>query len=172
MARRADRAGPSMRIGPVAVRLRPLRAVRVRITLAAVVVTAAAMAISGWLLVRSVEDAQLAAIRQDAANLLDQVAERLADGVRPEETVRPDELGTNLVEIEYEDGRSTNLIPVANGDEVGVSVIPHHQARAPLTRLAHRHSMSPTRAASPKSGTLPSEGRWPPAGPSTPPPAR
>jgi signal transduction histidine kinase len=130
MARRADRAGPSMRSGPVAVRLRPLRAVRVRITLAAVVVTAAAMAISGWLLVRSVEHAQLAAIRQDAANLLDQVAERLADGVRPEETVRPDELGTNLVEIEYEDGRSTNLIPVANGDEVGVSVITHDPRRA------------------------------------------
>jgi len=124
MARRADRAGPSTPSGPVAVRLRPLRSVRVRITLAAVVVTATAMAISGWLLVRSVEEAQRAAIRHETANLLDQVAERLAAGVPPEATVRPSELTTNLVEIGYEDGSSIDIVPIAGDDEVGVGIVP------------------------------------------------
>jgi len=146
----------------------------VRITLAAVVVTATAMAISGWLLVRSVEEAQRAAIRHETANLLDQVAERLAAGVPPEATVRPSELTTNLVEIGYEDGSSIDIVPIAGDDEVGVGIVPgrpHSAQPGPFDTGSEDRprppiSMSPTRTASPRCGT------WPPAEPSTHPPAR
>ncbi len=123
MAERADRTDPSTRGGPLAARLRPLRSVRVRITLAAALVTAAAMAATGWLLVRSVEDSQLAAIRNDTENLLDQVTERLAAGVPPERTVRPNELTTGSVEIVYEDGSSINIVPIGGSDEVGLGIV-------------------------------------------------
>jgi signal transduction histidine kinase len=121
MARKADRAGRSTRIGPAVARFRPVRSVRVRITLAAVVVTAAAMAGTGWLLVWSVEDTQLATIREDSENLLDQVAERLAAGVAPKDTVRPGQLTSGFVEIRYEDGSAINLVPIG---EDGVAVVP------------------------------------------------
>lgn len=107
----------------MAVRLRPLRSVRVRITLAALVVTAVAMAATGWLLVRSVQDAQLAAIREDTARLIDQVAEGLAVGVPPEQTVRPDQLTTGFVEIEHEDGSRIYLVPSAGSDADDVGIV-------------------------------------------------
>jgi signal transduction histidine kinase len=124
MARRADRAGRSTRIGPVVARFRPVRSVRVRITLAAVVVIAAALAGTGWLLVWSVKDTQLTSIREDSENLLDQVAERLAAGVPPEETVRPQQLTSGFVEIRYEDGSAIHLVPIGGNDEDGVAVVP------------------------------------------------
>jgi len=119
MAEQRHGADPSTGTGPVEARLRPLRSVRARITLAAALVTAAAMAVTGWLLVQSVEDSQLGAIRNDTEILLDQVSERLAAGVPPEETlnldpeerIKPDELITRFVEIEYEDGTVVNLLP-------------------------------------------------------------
>jgi type VI protein secretion system component VasK len=105
MAEPADGPDPSTRSGQVAARLRPLRSVRVRITLVAALVTAVAMVATGWLLVRSVERSQLGAIRNDAEDLLDQVTGRLAAGVPAEEAVRPEELATTgFVEIKYEDG--------------------------------------------------------------------
>ena len=57
--------------------IHPLNSVRVRITVAAVVVTAMAVGSAGWLLVRSVEDAQVRYIRHDVNAYLDQMAARL-----------------------------------------------------------------------------------------------
>jgi signal transduction histidine kinase len=58
----------------------PLRSVRVRITLVAVLVTAVAVGVAGWLLVRSVENAQIADVRGQVDDFLDQVANRLEHG--------------------------------------------------------------------------------------------
>jgi signal transduction histidine kinase len=59
----------------------------VRITLAAVVVTALAVGAAGWLLVLSVEDAQVADIRRSVNDYLDDVAGRLAAGDDPQDAV-------------------------------------------------------------------------------------
>jgi len=97
-----------------------LRSVRARVTLTAAVVTAAALAVAGWLLVRSVEEAQLSAAEEDLALLLDRIAGRLAAGASPEDSVRPGELATNLVEIAYADGTSVEVVPAAGADGIGV----------------------------------------------------
>ncbi len=68
---------------------RPLRSVRVRITLAAVVVTAVAMTAAGWLLVRSVEDTQLGRVRDDTGAYLEEVTDRLEAGEDPWAAVAP-----------------------------------------------------------------------------------
>jgi signal transduction histidine kinase len=115
MAEPADGADPSTKGGRVAARLRPLRSVRVRITLAAALVTAVAIVATGWLLVRSVERSQLGAIRADAEDVLDQVTGRLAAGVPADDAVRPEELATaGSVEIKYEDGSWITFVPVFN----------------------------------------------------------
>jgi signal transduction histidine kinase len=67
--------------------LHPLHSVRVRITLAAVLVTAVAVGTAGWLLVRSVENAQIRQLRHDINASLDQIASRLRDGEDPQEAV-------------------------------------------------------------------------------------
>jgi signal transduction histidine kinase len=64
-----------------------LNSVRVRITVAAVVVAAMAVGSAGWLLVRSVEDAQVRSIRHDVNAYLDQVANRLEKGQDPQVAV-------------------------------------------------------------------------------------
>src|SRR5688500_13260356 len=107
------------------------RSVRARITLTAAVVTAAALAVGGWLLVRSVEEAQLSAAEEDLALLLDRIAGRLATGAPPEESVRPGELAPNLVEIAYADGTSVEVVPTAGRDEVGVVPGPRRARGAP-----------------------------------------
>ena len=56
---------------------------RVRITLAATLVTAVAVGAVGWLLVRTVEDAQIRRLRDDVDANLDQVVTRLQAGVDP-----------------------------------------------------------------------------------------
>ena len=56
---------------------------RVRITLAAMLVTAVAVGAVGWLLVRTVEDAQIRRLRDGVDANLDQVATRLQAGVDP-----------------------------------------------------------------------------------------
>jgi signal transduction histidine kinase len=123
MARRSDRPSRSTRVGLVVARFWPVRSVRVRIMLAAVLVTAAAMAGTGWLLVWSVEDSQLTNIREDSENLADQVAERLAAGVPPGKTVRAEQLTSGFVEIRYEDGTAIHLVPVGGDDEDRVAVV-------------------------------------------------
>jgi signal transduction histidine kinase len=144
-AERAERDDPS-RGGPVAARLRPLRSVRVRITVAAVLVTAAAMAPSAWLLVRSVEDSQRSAIRDDAEDLLDRVAERLAAGVPPDETIRrAEELTAGPVEIVDKDGNAVSLVPVVRGDEVSVGIIERGpSSAAPSDELVAGAAHTPT----------------------------
>ena len=71
---------------------RPLRSVRVRITLAAVAVTGVALAASGWLLVRSIENAQVSEIRNDVNAYVEQVVRRLEDGVDPQTALEPDDV--------------------------------------------------------------------------------
>jgi signal transduction histidine kinase len=61
--------------------------VRVRITLAAVVVTAVAVGTAGWLLVRSVEDTQLGEVRDDVNANLDEVVTRLEGGADPQDAL-------------------------------------------------------------------------------------
>ena len=70
---------------------RPLRSVRVRITFAAVAVTGVAVAASGWLLVRSVESAQVSEVRDDVNAYVEQVVRRLEDGVDPQTALEPDD---------------------------------------------------------------------------------
>jgi signal transduction histidine kinase len=67
--------------------IRPLQSVRVRITVAAVLVTAVAVGTAGWLLVRSVEDAQVRDIRNNVNAYLDQLAGRLEQGQDPQQAV-------------------------------------------------------------------------------------
>jgi signal transduction histidine kinase len=125
MAERVDGADPSTKGGRVVAWLRPLRSVRVRITLAAALVTAIAIVATGWLLVRSVERSQLGDIRNDAEDVLDQVTGRLAAGVPAEDAVRPEELtATGFVEIKYEDGSWINFVPIYNvgSDEVELGI--------------------------------------------------
>jgi signal transduction histidine kinase len=70
-------------------RVHPLSSVRVRITLAAVLVTALAVGTAGWLLVDSVEDAQISDIRQQVDAWLLELSDRLAEGQDPQEALTP-----------------------------------------------------------------------------------
>ena len=70
---------------------RRLRSVRVRITLAAALVTAVAVALAGWLVIWTVENNQLGEIHADAKDRADEVADRLEQGVDPvKATMRAD----------------------------------------------------------------------------------
>jgi signal transduction histidine kinase len=88
-----------MRSGP------RLGSVRVRTTLAAAVITGAAVTLAGWVLVRSVEDEQVGVLREDASQVLDEVAGRLNAGEHPGDVVESVDLETGIVEIRYPDGR-------------------------------------------------------------------
>jgi hypothetical protein len=171
MADPEDRAGPASRRRPGAARLRRLGSVRVRITLAAVVVTGVAMAVSGWLLVRAVQNSQLAAIRDETESLVEQVAGRLASGVPPEETIRPYELTTGFVEIRSEDGSWIDLFPAGGSDEAGVA----YQWHGPPATSPHRRTPTPRRRRQaptrPVNASRPEVGPWS-SGPWRPPPAR
>jgi signal transduction histidine kinase len=63
---------------------RPWRSVRVRTTLAAALVTAVAMVVAGWLVLRAVEDTQTAKLRHEAEQSLDVVVARLKAGADPQ----------------------------------------------------------------------------------------
>jgi signal transduction histidine kinase len=58
--------------------------VRVRITLAAALVTAVAMVVAGWLVLRAVEDTQIGRLRAAANERLDVLASRLEEGDDPQ----------------------------------------------------------------------------------------
>jgi signal transduction histidine kinase len=68
--------------------LHPLQSVRVRITLAAALVTAVAVGGAGWLLVRSVENEQIDELRGDVEQSLDRVVTRLEAGNCWEDALR------------------------------------------------------------------------------------
>ena len=79
--------------------------VRVRITLAATLVTAVAVGAVGWLLVRTVEDAQIRRLRDDVEANLDQVVTRLQAGDDPTEAVEAVEASSGFVVITDERGQ-------------------------------------------------------------------
>lgn len=81
------------------------RSVRVRITVAAVLVTAVAVGTAGGLLVRSVEDSQIRHVRQDIDNDLDRVAAGLEDGM-PLEDIGSVQASSSLAFLQVTDGRS------------------------------------------------------------------
>ena len=85
--------------------IHPLQSVRVRITLAAVLVTAVAVGTAGWLLVRSMEDTQLGELRGDINANLDEVVTRLEDGAGAQDAVDDaSPMGVGLLEITDEHG--------------------------------------------------------------------
>jgi signal transduction histidine kinase len=61
--------------------------VRVRTTLAAVVVTTVAVGVAGWYLERSLEDTQLGQVRDEMHDQLDQVVARLEAGASPQDAL-------------------------------------------------------------------------------------
>jgi signal transduction histidine kinase len=104
---------------------RPLHSVRVRITLAAVLVTAAAVGTAGWLLVRSVEHTQLAQVRDDINDSLDQVVARLEQGAEPQEALdATNSVGFGLLEVTDERGQVVASFPtfVEGGQAFGVQL--------------------------------------------------
>jgi signal transduction histidine kinase len=60
------------------------RSVRVRITVATALVTAVAMVVAGWMVLRAVEDTQTAKLRDEAERSLDVVTARLRSGDDPQ----------------------------------------------------------------------------------------
>jgi signal transduction histidine kinase len=102
---------------------RPLRSVRVRITLAAVLVTAVAVGTAGWLLVRSVEDTQLNEVRDDINDSLDQVVARLEEGADPQEAVENISwVGFGFLEVTDDHGKVVASFPtfVEGGQTYGI----------------------------------------------------
>ncbi|HET6950990.1 MAG TPA: HAMP domain-containing sensor histidine kinase [Acidimicrobiales bacterium] len=109
--------------------LHPLQSVRVRITLAAVVVTALAVGSAGLLLVRSVEDAQIQHLRGDINDDLDDVVARLEDGAAPEEAMEV-VAGTSEFGLYEVSGKNGNvLISFASGP-FGVEAIDAREGRS------------------------------------------
>jgi signal transduction histidine kinase len=83
----------------------PLQSVRVRITLAAVLVTALAVGTAGWLLVRSVEDTQLGQLRDEINADLDEVVAHLEEHGDPQEAVdAASPTDPSFLEVTDEDG--------------------------------------------------------------------
>ncbi len=113
--------------------LRPLQSVRVRITVAAVVVTGLAVASAGLLLVRSVENRQIQQLRADVNADLDQIAARLRDGEAPEDAIGA-ATTFGIVRVVDERGRVlTANLAGAGGDfairsEVRIDTVPSGKA--------------------------------------------
>jgi signal transduction histidine kinase len=85
-----------------------LGSVRVRITLAATLVTAMAVALAGGLLIRSVEDTQTGRIHDDIEARVDAVAGRLSDGADLRTAVE----GFPMVRVQNRDGELLMSNPV------------------------------------------------------------
>jgi signal transduction histidine kinase len=100
--------------GELRPRRRATRSVRVRITAAATLVTAAAVSLAGWMLVRSVENSQLGSVRDRTERRIDEVADALADGEDPWTAVESTTANV-YVEIVDSEGRS-----VAAGPQLAV----------------------------------------------------
>lgn len=88
---------------------------RVRTTLAAAAVTAVAVALAGWLLLRSIEDTQLGRVRHVTEAQIERVQHRLEAGADPAEAVDTDvSAGTgalSLVAVLDEEGRTVAAGP-------------------------------------------------------------
>jgi len=96
---------------------RPWRSVRVRITVAAALVTAVAMVVAGWMVLRGVEDTQTAKLRDAAERSLDVVTDGLRAGDDPQHAAE----------------RAGPLGPVRIIDERGETV-----AAAPVTMIGRQ----------------------------------
>jgi signal transduction histidine kinase len=100
----------------------PLQSVRVRITLAATLVTAVAVGTAGWLLVRSVEDTQLGELRDDINANLDEVVGRLEEGTAPQDAVdNTSSVGFGLLQVTDERGRVVASSLVQGGQTLMVT---------------------------------------------------
>ncbi|HEY8545208.1 MAG TPA: HAMP domain-containing sensor histidine kinase [Acidimicrobiales bacterium] len=110
-------------------RRRLTSSVRVRITLAAALVTGAAVALTGWLLLRAVEDTQTGRINDEVRARVATVVERLEDGAPWREAVVDvvpvvitdedgDVIGTNPVTIEGPGGELYQ-VPLTSGTGAG-----------------------------------------------------
>jgi len=101
--------GPQARVGPA------WWSLRVRTTVAAAAVTAVAVALAGWLLLRSIEDTQLAHVRDVTEAQIARVQDRLEAGAEPTEAVDAEVSaatgGLSLVEVLDEDGRTVAAGP-------------------------------------------------------------
>ena len=102
-------AGTRARVGPA------WWSLRVRTTLAAAAVTAVAVALAGWLLLRSIEDTQLAHVRDVTEAQVAQIERRLEAGVDPaaavDAEVKASSGPVSLVEVIDEEGRTVAAGP-------------------------------------------------------------
>jgi signal transduction histidine kinase len=102
--------------------IHPLQSVRVRITLAAMLVTAVAVGTAGWLLVRSVKDTQLGELRDEINANLDEVVARLEDGVEPQEAVaNTSSAGFGLLYVTDQHGQVVASSVVQGGETLVVT---------------------------------------------------
>ena len=114
---------PRARVGPA------WWSLRVRTTLAAAVVTAVAVALAGWLLLRSIEDTQLAHVRDVAEDQVAEVSRRLEEGVPPQAavdaTVQAGNGPVTLVQVLDENGTNVAAGPIveAGGQRGAVAIM-------------------------------------------------
>jgi signal transduction histidine kinase len=117
-----------------------LRSVRVRITVAATLVTVVAVSLAGWLLVRSVEDTQLAEVVRRTEDRIDEVGDALARGVAPTEAVESSTTDVFVEVLDEDDVRVAagpslsadgQLFVVALGDATGSLVRPPPPGHGP-----------------------------------------
>lgn len=109
----------SRRLPTGGLRLRP--SVRARITLAAVLGTAAAVGVAGWGLIRASESTQLAQVRDDLNADIDRVVERLESGASVHDaiaaTTQDETARTVTLQISDEDGNVLGPeLPGPDGD--------------------------------------------------------
>ncbi|HEY7071863.1 MAG TPA: HAMP domain-containing sensor histidine kinase [Acidimicrobiales bacterium] len=101
---------------------------RVRTTVAAAVVTAVAVALAGWLLLRSIEDTQLAHVKDIAEDQVDEVSRRLEVGVPPDVavdgTLQVGNGAVTLVQVLDEDGTTVAAGPnfPAGGQQGAIAI--------------------------------------------------
>ena len=100
--------------------LNRIGSVRLRLTLAAALVTAVAVALAGWLLVRSVEDTQMGRLHDRIEKGVDQVADKLEAGERWTSAV----WGVDQVNIVNENGDVIGSNPALVPDQITGRPVP------------------------------------------------
>ena len=102
------------------------RSLRVRTTVAATAVTAVAVALAGWLLVRSVEDTQIAGLHDRAEAQVAEVEARLEAGADPQDAVDAATAAgpPGFVEVVDEDGKTVAAGPTltVDGQQAAIAI--------------------------------------------------
>jgi signal transduction histidine kinase len=102
------------------------RSLRVRTTVAAAAVTAVAVALAGWLLVRSVEDTQIGELRDRAEAQVAEVEARLEAGLAPQDAVDAAMAAgpPGFVEVVDEDGNTVAAGPTltVDGQQAAIAI--------------------------------------------------